>query len=532
MNIKLLIPFLFIWQSTIFASDFKSALISLKAEALAEESYFKGLVEEYRQECQQNIQISETQMIAAYSPQARAGEAQQSQVLWSAFAKNLDLMLTEYEKLPQNSQTELYKTDAMQNAIGFLLAQVSRAANVAFNDLVFQVKAEGNKKLETLRLKNFAEYISSSFSIKQMCKTIRQVNEDQHLTPENHHHLSFDISEISQAFHDEFSDLALYRTFFLDFKSLYAFYNYLSKYYLGSVPQQLKPEFPHAKNKWVDKINLEIDTKAVINQVANVRRLNLLAAHHERYPLEGTFILKPEKIAPLVDKLVNMMSSDFLKEVAEARQTIRKHIENQKKKAAKKRREAKKLALAALEAAAENAPETETTLEVVEENDKTPEAFEQKAEEKTVEAADALDIKLDIDGNTYFDFTKWLQNEKNYHKTDENKGQTTAEPKTKKIRLSGGAARIYETAMGKKSYQTTNKDLEQFLNQVGGHFVKCAGRHGDTKIALPNHNSKTSEFWVDKMHPMHNGSATFPVSRLKIHLRRMIEITGIDKVVE
>lgn len=412
---------------------------------------------------------------------------------------------------------------------------------------------------------NDEDELAASFN-----KILRKFEKD----PKSNPHLDLNIDDITRKYEPLFKGFEAYRRYFMDFKSLFSIYHYLYPFYTGKESIECFPliDLEKVQNRWVDQIarltfkylSTDTDTQRFL------RRKHELSFQREdgAYPLEGNFIApKDVENQWLMDQL-SAIEGNFSQWVDLDLEARRKNIKNRKKKERKKRNKAteKQARLATSKTVTEEPSEFRLSpgeslpaISEVEDQDQIKNAraelsldsvkddalhLEAKPEFKKTSSAlgtSTLPVEFEDEeyGISYQEYASLIKSEKQrtLEKVQEAKASASSskveDSQSSQIILTGGAARIYLVAMGLDHSKVRNRDLQQFLNQVGGYFVKCSGRHSDPKIALPNFNENaTNPFWVDKMHLMHSGAEHFPISRLRTHLNRMIIESGLYRFVK
>lgn len=506
---KLLFLLFFGLTSSSFAS-FLEVLESARAEAEAQQLFFQGLSEEYRIETISLVgkanSINDTNWKRILEGGSKIVSAEHyryaldSHYIWLAFKKTIDFIITEYNKL-QGSEENKYQSSAIQWAIWFLLEQSGRAGAIAYADML--------PGLDSLIING--HHIKNKNAYEAVKILLGQTVIDCRLDPESQAHMNLDLGLVSSVLYNEFADLKIYKADFLDYKAMHSFYNLLKPYYLNSHP--ISGQFPVSlgslADKWTDIVSLDTLPRVLRDYQKLCKKLGTEQKLDEKFQIQ---------------KLLSPFELEFKEKLIRDKKTK----ENQKKKAKAKRQKDRKAQALALELAAASVQEEL-------QNEPEIEEPEQKTARPNYFVEENKRAVLEDHGLEYMSYTDWVNKERQLSLAK----KTAAKPDNKPLSLernmtslSGGALKIYKTAMGLGSSQTTNQDLKEFLNQVGGSFVKCSGPHSDIKIALPNYNIEaTNEILVDKMHLMHSGSEEFPVKRLQIHLRRMIERSGLPLVI-
>lgn len=507
MKNRILLTFLSVvfFNKFSLADNFKDALDSVRAEAVAQQKYFHGLSQEYYEEAistlgndkiLKNALLKNPVGMDIYDGYCHALD---SYYFWSALKHVSDLMATEYDKLLGENKSQSLP---IQWALGFWLEQVSRAGAIAYSDISSEMQV---MILSGHKLKDKGKY-------QQVVQILNYVTALNLKRPDSHSHMSLKLEQIKSTLKLEFGDKKLYRQFFIDFQAMHCLFNTLRPFYVLETPisAQQPTDLTSLNDKWVDLIAKEVSLRFKRD---TLRKVSML-----------TIDQRADEIKIML-KLLDLFEPIF-------RDKVKRALDNQKKRLKAK----EKNRLAQAEVQAEN---NDLAVEILN-TPKPPIDLEQKEERSVslseVEEKSQSDEDLGEDNMPSISYVDWVETQRRLSLAKKQVGKDSFKETPKDLPtvfLSGGAEKIYRSAMGLGSFATTNRDLKDFLRQVGGSFVKCSGPHSDPKIALPNFSQEFNEkFLIDKMHLMHSGREIFPISRLQIHLKRMIERAGLSAVVE
>jgi hypothetical protein len=102
-----------------------------------------------------------------------------------------------------------------------------------------------------------------------------------------------------------------------------------------------------------------------------------------------------------------------------------------------------------------------------------------------------------------------------------------------RVVLTGAAARLYRTAMGKGSSRNLgNRALDEFLSQVGGDRIPANGGSA-WKIRVPSvQPTGVGGYHVGTMHICHDGRAVFRLGTLRAFLGRLLRDSGLDQILD
>lgn len=528
---KYLVILLVLFQSvSAFADEFSDGLKAIRTEAQAQMNYFNGLAED-AEKINESTDI--VQLILATSKSAVAVDAiYQTYVFWKIVDLTVSELELNYSKFPstQSGVTPAFQMPSIQKALYFLLRQINQAGRIAYNDIPNFVMTLG---LSEQRNPNFETLIDRM-------KEIRRLMDDELNT---HPHMALDIEEFGEIYGAVYREHELGWYYFTELKGYHSLFHFIKKFYV--LNKNLPPTSARVMEKgmWVSLVHSRTGDYEYSKQA---RRVLSKAEAHD-----------PGASDPTIQEAATWMSQVYLedlnKEVTESIIKAKKAKKN-KKKRENRAKKAKNVGL--VEGAVdETSSSTLQSSSLEERKEKEGKAEEELSQSATSEAVSSphLDSKAEgvseeailqdqdpdlesllREAEESIAHQKSLSAAKKAGLQSEasSSSATPAIASIKKITLTGGAAKIYKAAMGIGIAQlSTNGDLTDFLNQVGGKFVQLAPK-ADPKIALPNYSvNATQPFWYDRMHLMHNGTDTFPIKRLQIHLRRMIRESGLDQLI-
>lgn len=518
MKYKFLFSYLLVFLSsfvtTSHAGDFADTLSALKVEADANANYFLTLHDVSASKPHSSLAAILEMGPAAWEKRAKnfSQEARQSYYFWAAVRDLVDLIEKQLKKLPQKQSESLYKLESMQTAIEFLLIQLNRAGVIAFNDLKYNISIADADEFKPVQMAAFDKVLVNVGSLHTyMCRR-----------PDSHPHFMVDMDAWSIDFALGMANTNIYRTFFMDFKALFNAYHLLKKFHLSHyIPQQITTPFPQDQLKWVD----------IIAQ-ADVPGLPGLYGQKTIKPLKGSLktihVYHLIEDSTLLNQLIQMVGMKLVPSVDAEVEKFRKEKRNAKKRLARAKKAEK------LEAALGEEPVGQIkTLEVLNEKSETPTCVSLSSIDPAPVVAEDTDEVPAMSYTQWVEFQRKLSLLKREQATTlEGKESPEAPNAARKIMLTGGGAQLFATAMGQGAFQVKNADLQDFLRQVGGEFIKCTGPRSDIKIALPNFSGNGKPFLIRKMHLMHSGRETFPLPRLRLFMKRMIEEAKLDKAVE
>lgn len=480
------------------ADHFDDVLHSIRAEAQAQQIYFEILSDEYVTDSSSLLTTPEhelslkqkkelVEMVNSYYM------ALNSHHFWLVLRDSLDIILAKNKELEALTTRPSHEFLSSQNALEFLLEQLSRAGLVSFSDLVEAYDQMAGRHQQMPRN---IDTIKLALSCTRICAHLGKIGRENKEQPDANAHMNTDIDDLARLFKTALGSTDMYRVFFIDYKALHSVFNSLKPFYKSTpIKGQGKIDFRKDRTKWGDLIGQAVEARARIDSQNFLFDLG----KHQRSDREK-----------LMPELLKLFKPQFLEKVKRVK-------ENYKKR--KKAQEKSRMVLVEVEKESANQDQAE--------NDPVAPPV---PEQKTEPADEEKGLSFDDEDLPFASYTDWTRDQRALSAAKKEASATASS--IKKIRLSEGAAKVYRTALGLGSYQVTNRDLQEFLADVGGGFVKCSGPHSDRKIALPNFSQKaTQDLLVGKMHLMHSGSDTYPISRLRRYLGRMIRSAGLDQAI-